>query len=386
MRRACASVVRALREEAKVLGGNNDPTPQGVRRIGQLAIMNTGLKKGPGGRSSISGLTATVFGATGFLGRYVVNTLAKAGSQVVLPYRCDDIDIQHLRQMGDLGQIIQMQEFDVRDETQIRQAISRSSVVINLVGAQVETWNFTFGNVHIDAAQRIAKLASESPICERLVHVSALGASDSAPSERLRTKAAGDAAVLEAFPRATILRPAVMIGAEDRFFNTIAMLGKSLPFLPLVDGGYTRLQPVYVRDVSDAVVEVLRTQDTCGKTYHLAGPDVITMRDAVDLVFHEMREKCVKMFMPAAVARAIVFPIHTILHKRMPLPFSNYMMTADFIAELSIDNVLPDGTLSFSDIGIDPRKVIQGVPIEHVRFWRSGGYDFGATAGTEGTS
>lgn len=176
-----------------------------------------------------------------------------------------------------------------------------------------------------------------------------------------------------------------MIGAEDRFFNTIAMLGKSLPFIPLVDGGDTRLQPVYVKDVSDAIVEALRTQDTCGKTYHLAGPEVITMREAVDLVFREMREKCFTMLLPSFVARAAVFPIHTILHKRIPLPMSNYMMTADFIAELSNDNVLPEGTLNFSDLGVEPRKVTKGVPVEHVRFWRSGGYDFGATAGTEGS-
>eukprot|EP00803_Ostreobium_quekettii_P001733 evm.model.scf_924.6 EVM.evm.TU.scf_924.6 scf_924:37851-40740(-) len=383
-RRVCALLLRSLRDEAQGFAGSASASPDGGRKIGSLAVRNTGLKKGPGGRSSISGVTATVFGSTGFLGRYVVNSFAKAGTQMVIPYRCDDIDMQHLRQMGDLGQIVQLPDFDIRDEDQIRHAISRSSIVINLVGAQMETWNFSFQDVHVDAAQRIARIAAESPNCERLVHVSALGASEDAHSERLRTKAKGDKAVQEAFPDVSILRPSYMIGSEDRLFNNIADLGKNLPFVPLVDGGDTRFQPVYVRDVADAIVEVLKTRDTCGKIYHLAGPEIITMRDAVDLVFNIMREKQTSMLMPSFVAKALVYPIHTLLHKRIPMPLSNHFMTADFIDELSKDTVLPEDVANFSHLGIDPRKVTEGVPVEHIRSYRSGGYDAGATAGTEG--
>ncbi|GMH38510.1 hypothetical protein BSKO_06394 [Bryopsis sp. KO-2023] len=347
-----------------------------------LALQNNTLRKGPGGRSSVSGVVATVFGATGFLGRYVVNALAKMGSQVVVPYRCDDMDMQHIRQMGDLGQIICLPDFDVRDESKIKHAISQSSVVINLMGAQLETWNFSYNDIHVEAARRVAQIAKASPLVERFIHVSALGADTSASSERLKSKLEGEKQVLEVIPESTVFRPGYIVGIEDRFYNVIASLGKSLPYIPLIDGGATRVQPVYVRDVADALLESLKSKDTCGKTYNLAGPDILTMAQAVDLVFDEMREKRTTMYFPAPLAKMFVLP-HTLLHKKLPLHFFSHMLTADFINELSKDNVLPADVLTFADLGMEPRSVVQGLPVDHVRFWRAGGYDFGATAGTQ---
>ena len=206
---------------------------------------------GKGGRSSVSGVTATVFGCSGFLGRYVSQALGRLGVRLVYPYRVDDTDVQHLRTMGDLGSIATLGGFDIRDEDQISRAIAKSSLVINLIGADRETWNYGFEEVHVDIPARIAKAVKENSGVQRFIHVSALGASPDAPSKRLRTKAAGEEVVRsELGDIATIFKLAHLTGNEDRLFNNYAKLAKALPALPMVDGGATRLQPVWVRDVT----------------------------------------------------------------------------------------------------------------------------------------
>lgn len=145
-----------------------------------------------------------------------------------------------------------------------------------MVGAQQETWNFSFRDVHVEIAKRIAEATTKAPEMERFIHVSALGAYHSAASRRLRSKAEGDEVVKQICPSVTIMKPGYMIGIEDRFFNNIASLGKYLPFIPLIDGGNTKVQPVYVRDVADAMMQALKDKATQGKTYSLAGPDILT--------------------------------------------------------------------------------------------------------------
>lgn len=186
------------------------------RKTGQALV-----KAGPfgGGRSSVSGHVATVFGCTGFLGRYLVNRLGRKGTQVVVPYRDEDRK-RHLRVASDLGQIVPT-EFDVRREDQILESLRHSDIVYNLVGRWWETKNFSFEDVNVKAAERIAKLANEAG-CARLVHVSHLNAAEDAPSDFLRTKWEGEQRVKEAFPGATIVRPGPMYGHEDRLLNSIA--------------------------------------------------------------------------------------------------------------------------------------------------------------------
>lgn len=167
-------------------------------------------------------------------------------------------------------------KFDVTDRQELQKAVSRSNIVINLVGAQMETWNFSFRDVHVEIAKRIADATSKAPNLERFIHVSAMGARSSAPSMRLQSKAEGDEVVKQICPQVTILKPGYMIGIEDRFYSAIATLGKALPFVPLVDGGQTKIQPVYVRDVADAMMQALKDSETSGKTYTLAGPEIMT--------------------------------------------------------------------------------------------------------------
>lgn len=353
----------------------------GARAYSQLAVRNDALKAGSGGRSSVNGLTVTIFGCTGFLGRYVAQALGRRGSQLVLPYRCDDVDMQHLRPMGDLGMVAPLGSFDFSEES-IRKAVARSNVVINLVGAAQETWNYSFQDVHVKLAHRIAKVVRESPQVERLLHVSALGAAQDAPSQRLRTKYDGEAAVRSEVPSATIFRPAVLMGTEDKFFNTYAQLVKRLPFVPLIDGGHTRMQPVWVRNVADGIVGSLYSEGSVGQTYHLGGPEVLSVREMVEFVYSTMREPYHGVYMPAGVAKLFAKPFDW-MGKRSPVR-GNFMFSQDYIDELSQDLVVPEsGVMTFADLNIQPDKVTEGLPVEYVRFYRVGGYDFGTTAGSE---
>lgn len=362
-------------------------TPSSTRSYGldathlSAALENKGVRAGGGGRSSVSGITATVFGCTGFLGRYVVNGLARQGSQVVIPYRCDELDAQHLKTMGDLGQIVTFADFNVRDDALLRKAVSQSNVVINLMGIERETPRFRFEEVHIDVARRVAEAAKDSGVCERLVHVSCLGSSADAPSRRLRTKAAGEAAVREAFPEATIVRPAVMTGVEDRLFNEYARLAKLLPVL--LGGGEAKLQPVFVRDVADGIVQALKDRGTLGKDIDLAGPAVFTRKELLEITYETMREKYGGISVPNALLKLGAKPREWLLQKGVPIPTMT-MYTEDYIDESAADVVLQPqpGVLTFADLGIEPQQVNHGVPIEHVRHYRVGGYEFG-TENTE---
>ncbi|BDA40605.1 NADH dehydrogenase [ubiquinone] 1 alpha subcomplex subunit [Coccomyxa sp. Obi] len=351
--------------------------------LAQFAVKNKGLKAGPGGRSSVSGVTATVFGCSGFLGRYIVNALARQGTQVVVPYRRDDVDVQYLRQMGDLGQVYVWKGFNIRDDSHIRDAIKRSNVVINLTGLDKETWNYSFEDVHIDAATRIAQAAAGNPLTERFVQFSCIGASENAASRRLRTKAAGDAAVRSILPYATIFKPGHVVGTEDRLYNSYAVLAKQLPFIPLVGGGETRLQPTYVRDIADAVVHSLKTKESLAKDYYLAGPEVLTVREIVELVFNTIREPISIVPIPLALARLLAIPREK-LFKSIPIPV-NTLFTADYIEEMTQDHVLPPNVLTYADLEVVPKKVTEGFPIEHLRHYRVGGYDVGTTSGSATT-
>jgi NADH dehydrogenase (ubiquinone) 1 alpha subcomplex subunit 9 len=353
-----------------------------VAHIG-TSLTNVGMRAGPGGRSSVSGITATIFGATGFLGRYFAAALAKRGSQVVCPYRCDDLDIQHLRVMGDLGQVVTLPDFSARDDTFIRKAVAQSNVVINLIGEERETPRFGFEEVHVDIAQRIAQAAADSGVCERLIHVSCLGASPDSASRRLQTKAAGEEAVRQAFPSATILKPSVLVGTEDRMFNSFARLAMNLPYLPLT-GRDAQVQPVYVRDVTEALEAILKDKGTIGKTYALAGPRTYTRQELVQLVYNTVREKNTSFYYPDTLALLAAKPREFLMRRGIAIP-THTMFTEDYIREAAEDNILQTSTAdgTFADLGISPQRIDVGLPIEHVRHYRVGGYDVGTTSGTE---
>jgi len=322
-----------------------------------------------------SGITCTVFGSTGFLGRYVVHHVAKSGSRMILPTRCSENDRQHLKVMGDLGQIVQL-DYGIRDEETIRYAVERSNVVINMVGREWETRNFSFEDVNVTFPKKLAEICADVGV-RRLVHVSALGAEEDHPSAYYRSKAAGEAAVREAFPSATIVRPAKIVGVEDRFLNIFGEHSRKYPAVPIIDGGDTKHQPVFVDDVAVAIRQIVHDELTSGRTYELAGNKVYTFDELAKLVLKTIRTRKSTAYIPSFIMKALSCP-HEWLLRRVPFPMPTPVgLTRSYIDAQSRDYVKRADSLGFSDLGIEPNNIENGYVLDYLRSFRAGGYQVG---------
>ncbi|CAL8147024.1 unnamed protein product [Orchesella dallaii] len=271
-------------------GGNTTPS------IFEPKMYN--MKRGTGGRSSFNGVVATIFGSSGFIGKYVVNKLGKIGTQIIIPYRGDHYDVRKLRLAGDLGQVLFF-PYHLQDEVSIRQAMKYSNVVINLIGRDWETRNFTYKDVNVTGARMIARMAKESGV-KRLIHFSSLNCEDPLGlslgilpdgSQFLKSKYEGELAVRDEFPDVTIFRPADVWGQEDRFVKYYAHHWRRFfQWVPLwYRGERTIKQPVYVSDVAQGVINAIYDQDTAGQTYDIIGPNRYQLGELVDWFFRVMR-------------------------------------------------------------------------------------------------
>jgi len=254
-------------------------------------------RRGRGGRSSFSGNVVTVFGASGFFGRYVVNRLGKIGSQVILPHRGDAYWMKELKLCGDLGQIINM-PFHLRDDETLFRVMKHSNIVINLIGREWETRNFTYKDVNTDAAGKIARIAKKVGV-EKLVHISHLNASYNPKpfllpggSEYLKTKMEGEDAVRQAFPEAIVFRPADVYGVEDWFLNYYLnpWRGSDKKMALYEKGLKTIKMPLYVADIAEGIVNSIQEPDAVGKTYEAVGPERYTQRELIDFIFRILRK------------------------------------------------------------------------------------------------
>jgi NADH dehydrogenase (ubiquinone) 1 alpha subcomplex subunit 9 len=302
-----------------------------------------------GGRSSVSGITATVFGAGGFLGKYVVNRLGKIGSRVKCPHRGDEVDVRHLKLAGDLGQVLPSIT-TIRSLGEIEKAVAGSNVVINLLGKHYETSRWSFHDAHVAFPGVLAQVCADMGV-EKLVHVSALGAEVDSPSAWARSKALGEEAVRDGFPGATILRPATMFGDEDKFLNRIAKLSQTMPFYPVVDGA-TKQQPVYMDDVAHAVFVAATDPSAMGKTIELAGPKTYTNQELIDYVFKVIKEESNAIQLSKPVGYAFAYGM-----QQIPNPW----MTVDGFRRQSVDLVLPEGVMGFDELGIDKLTTVEDV-------------------------
>lgn len=336
------------------------------------------VRKGTGGRSSVSGIIAAVFGATGFLGRYLVQQLAKMGSQVLVPFRGSEDCHRHLKLMGDLGQIVPM-KYNPRDENSIKAVMAKANVVINLIGREYETRNYSFEEVNHYMANQLAAISKEHGGILRFIQISCLGASPTSPSRMLRAKAAAEEAILREIPEATILKPAVMIGTEDRILNPLAHFAKKYSFIPLFGDGSTKIQPVYVADVASAVIASLKDDGTSmGKVYELGGPDIFTVHDLAELMYDMIREWPRYVKVPFPIAKAIATPRELLLNKvPFPLPTPS-IFNLDMIEALTTDTVVSKDALKFKDLGVAPQK-LKGYPVEYLIQYRKGGPQYGST-------
>jgi uncharacterized protein YbjT (DUF2867 family) len=303
----------------------------------------------------------TVFGGSGFIGRYLVKRLAAKGARVRVAVR-NPTEAGFLRPMGDVGQVVPVQA-NVGDDASVAAAIAGAGEVVNLVGILVERGRRRFEAVHAEGAGRVARAAAAAGV-RRLVQVSAIGADPKSPSAYARSKARGEAAVRAAFAAAAFVRPSVVFGPEDDFFNRFAALARLLPVLPLFDGGATRFQPVYVGDVAEALARILETHESAGRTYELGGPRVYTYREIVELVLAESRRERRLMSIPLAAAR----PLAALMELLPGAP-----LTRDQLIQLGRDNVVSHDALGLSDLGIAARPA-EPLVAGYLRRYRRAGH------------
>ncbi|MEA1649376.1 complex I NDUFA9 subunit family protein [Nitrospirillum sp. BR 11164] len=306
---------------------------------------------------------ATVFGGAGFIGRHVIRRLAKTGCVIRVPARHPG-EAAFLKMNGAVGQIVPM-AVDIADDASVARAIQGADVVINLMGILAESGRQRFDLVHAEAAGRIARLAKGADVA-RLVHVSALGADANSRSAYARSKAAGEQAVRAVFPEATILRPSVIFGPEDNFFNRFAGMAKTLPFVPLIGGGATRFQPVYVGDVADAIISAVTRAGAEGKTFELGGPRAYSFRELIQLVLDLTGRKTRLVSVPWGLASLQAAFLEMVPGK--PL-------TRDQVTLLKSDNVLSGTLPGLADLGVTPTAAEVILPTYLDRFQLAGRYD-----------
>ena len=306
----------------------------------------------------------TVFGGSGFIGRYVVRALAQAGWRVRAAVRRPN-NAPELRVMGQVGQV-ELIQANVRNPASIARALEGASACVNLVGVLYEAGPQRFDRVHREGARDIAAAAAAEGIT-RFVQMSALGADAGSSSVYARTKAEGEAAVRAAIPSAIVIRPSVAFGPEDSFFNKFAAMAVMSPALPLIGGGHTRFQPIYAGDIGAAIAAALDGDDAAGKTYELGGPGVYSFKQLMEIMLKETQHRRVLLPLP--------FPVASVLGSAMGVlamtPFAP-PITRDQVEMLKTDNVVSDGALGLSALGVTPTALEAVLPTYLWKFRRGG--------------
>lgn len=303
----------------------------------------------------------TVFGGSGFVGRYVIKELAQAGWVIRVPTRYMR-GAQFLRPLGNPGQIV-LFPFSAREPETIAQSLQGVDAAVNLIGILYEKRKSRFSAIHRDLAAEIAKTAKEKGVT-RLVHMSALGADPVSPSAYARSKAEGEEAVEAAFPGVTTFRPSLIFGPEDEFFNRFAHLARLFPALPLIGGGQSRFQPVYVGDVARAFRSALDHHETKGTIFELGGPHVYRFEELLKLILAETHRHRPLIPLPwflASIAAAIL--------QWWPKP----LLTIDQLRLLRRDNIASGGFPGLAALGIAP-TLLEAILPTYLERYRPGGY------------
>jgi len=307
----------------------------------------------------------TVFGGTGFVGRQVVRSLAKQGWRVRVAARNVGRGYR-LRMLGDVGQI-EVVQANIRNLASIERALDGAEACVNLVGVLYESGRQGFQAIHGMGAKTVAEAAARQGIV-RFVQMSAIGADPEGASKYARTKALGEQAVRDAIPAAVIIRPSIVFGPEDAFFNKFAAMANFSPALPLIGGGATRFQPVFVGDVAAAVAGALSDPDSAGRTYELGGPGVYSFKDLLGFITREIGKPRILLPLPWWVSKLIgqAGDLQSIL-----LP---PLLTSDQVESLRTDNVVAPGALGLADLGVAPTSMEAIVPAYLYRYRKGGQY------------
>jgi uncharacterized protein YbjT (DUF2867 family) len=315
----------------------------------------------------------TVFGGSGFIGRHVVRALAQAGWRVRVAVRRPELAF-HLQPLGAVGQI-QAVQTNLRYRESILPALQGAQAAVNLVGILRKTSSQTFDAVHHAGAQAFAEAAKEAGT-EKIVHISAIGADTAHPSSYARSKALGEKALREARPDAIILRPSVVFGPEDQFFNRFASLARFSPALPLIGGGGTKFQPVFAGDVAAAVACAVDGRARAGVTYELGGPEVATFRAILEFILATIGRKRWLVPIPFELAETLAFFSEVGLKLSFGLLPDTFVITRDQVALLKSDNIVSDEAIAegrtLPGLGISPEAYEAFVPSYLYRYRKTG--------------
>ena len=302
----------------------------------------------------------TVFGGSGFVGRYIVKRLADAGYTVRVPTRNTE-RAKFLKPSGYLGQILPI-HCDATDGAAVKEVVAGSEAVINLIGILFERGARSFDAMHVHVAKTIAGACKEHGV-DTLLHMSALGADADSDARYARTKATGEAAVRDIMPSAVIFRPSVIFGPEDGFLNMFALMGRFSPVLPVVGAALPtidfqngtlngddgpKFQPVYVGDVAEAFMTALNDTATRAQTYELGGPKVYSFKEILTFLLKTTRQKALLVPVPFGLAK-----LKAVFLQMLPKP----LLTTDQVVLLKSDNVISEGAKTFADLGIEPNTM-----------------------------
>lgn len=310
----------------------------------------------------------TIFGGSGFVGTQIVQLLAKNGHRIRVAVRRPDL-AGHVKMFGSVGQVQPIQA-NIRNAASVQRAVANADIVINLVGVGFSRGAQTFDAVHVAGAANVARAARAAGVSS-LVHMSALGVDRAADvSTYAASKLAGEAAVLEAFPNAVIMRPSILFGQGDGFFNLMGALSRLFPVLPLISGD-TRFQPAYVGDVAEAFLRAAEGRVKTGRIYELGGPQIETHRELLARIQREAGRNRLVLPLPSGLAKLMALPFAI-------LPFPP-LLTADQVDLLGVDNVVSDAAIkdkrTFAAFGITPTSMDTILPTYMYRYRKHGQFD-----------
>ncbi|KAF2862198.1 NAD(P)-binding protein [Piedraia hortae CBS 480.64] len=331
-----------------------------TRSLQDVAITRTGkpVLRVAGGRSSLGGHTATVFGATGFLGRYIVNRLARSGCTVVVPFR-EEITKRHLKVTGDLGRVSFI-EYDLRNIDSIEESVRHSDIVFNLIGRDYPTKNFKLGDVMVEGTHRIADAVAKYDV-DRFIHVSSHSVSPNSPSEFYRMKYWSEQIAREIFPETTIVRPAPMFGFEDRLLHRLARARIHLTCNWMQE----RFRPVHAIDVGRALEKIALDDSTAGQTYELYGPKEYSLAEINELVEGEIMKKRRHINLP----KFILAPIRGIMNRTLWWPVG----CRDQVIREYINQIIDKDAKTFSDLDLEAGD-ISHFTYKYLQGYRSSSY------------
>jgi NADH dehydrogenase len=306
------------------------------------------------------GKVVCIFGASGFIGRHLIRRLTKKDFRIVAATRSPYLH-GYLKPLGNPGQI-DLEKVNLFDEERLRNLVKNSDVVINLVGILHETKKQKFEDIHAKFPDLLSKLCSELNI-KKFVHISALGINETVSSQYMQSKLKGEKSIINNFNRSVILRPSVIFGPEDKFFNQFASIAEFFPVLPLIGGGLTYFQPIYVGDIAKSIMAVLEKEEINNNIFELGGPEIFTFKELMKILLKEINKKRFLVPIPFLFAK-----FQAKILQLLPKP----LLTTDQIEMLKYDNIVTNKYPTLKDLKISPKAIKEVLPSYIWRFRKGG--------------